>query len=184
MTKKMPLSILSILLAAGLAGAQEKTERPKRTPTPVKLQVVYSRYQGEKKVSSLPYVLSFNTDDRPARLRMGVMVPIQTVVNSTPTMTYKDVGNNIDCNAESVDDGRFKLACSFEQSSLTSVDAERNSGAATSGIPLTPLAPLIRTFRTEANLILRDGQTVQYTAATDPVTGEVLKIDVTLNVVR
>jgi hypothetical protein len=32
--------------------------------------------------------------------------------------------------------------------------------------------------------MLRDGQSTQYTAATDPVSGEVLKIDVTLTVVK
>jgi hypothetical protein len=32
--------------------------------------------------------------------------------------------------------------------------------------------------------VLRDGQSAQMIASTDPVTGEVVKIDVTLNVVR
>jgi hypothetical protein len=34
------------------------------------------------------------------------------------------------------------------------------------------------------NLVLRDGQTRQFTAATDRVTGEVVKVDVTLRVVK
>jgi hypothetical protein len=33
-------------------------------------------------------------------------------------------------------------------------------------------------------MVLRDGQTAQSTSATDPISGEVLKIDVTLNVVK
>jgi hypothetical protein len=43
---------------------------------------------------------------------------------------------------------------------------------------------LLRTFNTEATLYLRDGQTAQYAMATDPVTGEVLKVDVTLTVIK
>ena len=31
---------------------------------------------------------------------------------------------------------------------------------------------------------MRDGQTVQTVASTDPVTGEVVKIDVTMNLVK
>jgi hypothetical protein len=45
-------------------------------------------------------------------------------------------------------------------------------------------APLFRRFETAIEVILRDGQTVQTIASTDPVTGEVVKIDVTLNVVK
>ena len=40
---------------------------------------------------------------------------------------------------------------------------------------------MLRNFRSQTNVILRDGQSVQYVAATDPVSGELLKIDVTLN---
>jgi hypothetical protein len=33
-------------------------------------------------------------------------------------------------------------------------------------------------------MILRDGQTMQYASATDPVSGEVMKIDVTLSLAK
>ena len=49
--------------------------------------------------------------------------------------------------------------------------------------PLTT-QPIIRQFRALFRLLLRDGQTVQGTMATDPVSGRVLKLDVTLNVVK
>ena len=50
----------------------------------------------------------------------------------------------------------------------------------------TPLAnvPAFRTFKSTFVPILRDGQTAQYTAATDPVIGEVVKIDVTVTVLK
>ncbi len=44
--------------------------------------------------------------------------------------------------------------------------------------------PVIRTFRTSLKLLMRDGQTVQSTMATDPVSGRVLKVDITLSVVK
>jgi hypothetical protein len=180
--KRTFLMATSVLLA-GVAIAQDKpaAERPRKTSVPLKLQVVYSRYQGEKRVSNVPYTLLFNSDERPVQLRMGATVPIQTMANNVVTVSYKDVGNHLDCNAESVDDGRFRLACSFEQSSVTSGDSERGL---VGNVPLTSLAPVLRNFRSTANVSLRDGQSVQLTAATDPQTGDVMKIDLTLNVVK
>jgi hypothetical protein len=43
---------------------------------------------------------------------------------------------------------------------------------------------LFRRFDTNLNAVLRDGQSLQTVASTDPVTGEVVKIDVTLSVMR
>jgi len=42
----------------------------------------------------------------------------------------------------------------------------------------------VRTFRTTNQLVLRDGQSSEFTAATDKVTGEVIKAAVTLTVVK
>ncbi len=181
MTRNARLVVIPLLLFGGWAPAQEKpADKPRLVATPLKLQIVYSRYQGEKKLSSVPYSLSVNADDRGARLRMGVQVPITTQNKDGVSVQYRDVGNNIDCSARTVEDGRFRLECSFEQSSLYSSDAERRPAG--EGSPLT--SPMIRMVRSDATLTLRDGQTVQHTAATGPVSGEVLKIDVTLNVVK
>jgi len=45
-------------------------------------------------------------------------------------------------------------------------------------------APTIRTFTSSFSLLLKDGQTAQHTAATDPVSGEVLRVDVTLAILK
>ena len=45
--------------------------------TPLKLQFVISKYQGDKKISSVPYVVSVNANQRRnTSLRMGGQVPI------------------------------------------------------------------------------------------------------------
>lgn len=185
MTSKLTSALVSMILVAGTATAQEKSLIPRKTPTPLKLQIVYSRLQGEKKISSIPYLLAVNADDRFSQLRLGIEVPIQVGTKGGEVQfQYKNVGTSMDCGAEALDEGRFKINCTFEQSSVYSADRERNTS--TSAIGEVPLAntPLFRTFKSSTNLILRDGQTSQYTAATDPVSGEVLKIDVTLNVVK
>ena len=183
-TKKMTIATLALALTVLGGGAraderEEKAPRPPRSPTPLKVLVVFTTYQGEKKVASLPYTLSVSADDRPTRLRMGINVPLKFEGKEYPgNVVYKSVGNSVDCNAEALDDGRFKLALALEQSSLYAEGERRGPGAAGDG------PPLLRTFNSEANLLLRDGQTVQYTAAADPVSGEVLKIEVTLNVAK
>ena len=184
MVRKWSAAFIFLILAVGTAGAEEeKAEKPRRVPTPLKLQIVFTRYQGEKKVSSVPYVLSLGADDRSAKLRMGIQVPIR-VQGSQGQVSYKDVGNNLDCGAESLADGRFKVACSCEQSSVYTAQHEnRATGSAVGDVPLEDV-PLFRVFRSDANLVLRDGQSAQYTSATDPVSGEVLKIDVTLSVLK
>jgi len=44
--------------------------------------------------------------------------------------------------------------------------------------------PSIQSFRANESLLLRDGQSLQFTTATDKVTGDVMKVDVTLTVVK
>jgi len=171
-------AILPFLLIAGIASGQEKAERPRKAPTPVRLQITLARYQGEKKVTAAPYTLSFCADDRPARLRMGTRIPVQISKETPGQVSYQDVGNNIDCSAEALGDGRFKLTCTFEQSSVYSPEARGTTEASPGPVPL------FRTFRTDVTLFVHDGQAIQYTSAADPVSGETLRVDGTLSVVK
>ena len=41
---------------------------------------------------------------------------------------------------------------------------------------------VFRSFDSDNTLVLRDGQTRQYVAAADPVSGETIRVDVTLTV--
>jgi hypothetical protein len=51
-------------------------------------------------------------------------------------------------------------------------------------MPLLRDMPVFRNFKTRTTLLLRDGQSRQFTAATDRVSGETVRIDVTLRVVK
>src|SRR5262245_39407631 len=87
---------------------------------PLSVDVTGTRYQGEKKISSMPYMLAVNANKLgqagPALLRMGAKVPVSTIAappgNPAGTtgplpgpVNYQDIGTNIDCNAKVVDDG-------------------------------------------------------------------------------
>ncbi len=179
MTSRSIPAIVPFLLLAGLARGQEKAEPIRKQPIPVRLQISLARYLGEKKVSSAPYTLSFCANDRPARLRMGTRIPIRAG-KEAGEVTYQDVGNNIDCSAESGADGRFRLQCTLDQSFVYTPEGELRTGQERAPGPV----PLFRTFRTEVTLLVRDGQAAQYTSAADPVSGETLRVDGTLSVVH
>jgi hypothetical protein len=166
---------------SAVAAAQDKP--PAKEIVPLKIQVVISRYQGEKRVSSMPYMLSVNANEvRATNLRMGAQVPVMMgqppAVDGKPgvqAFNYKDVGTNIDCSATTHDDGRFRLQITIED---TSVIADAADATVMKG------TPSFRSFRSSEYLLIKDGQSIQFTTATDKVTGDVVKIDLTLTVIK
>jgi len=160
------------------------TPAPARDQPVLKVLVVISRYQGDKKISSHPYTLSVTPNARAASIRMGLQVavpasPLPAADGKTPpaAINYRDVGTSIDCLARSLDDGRFRLELTIDESSLVADDKGQPSFA--TGIPQ------FRSFRISGETaVLRDGQSAQLTSAAERVTGEVARVDVTLTVVK
>jgi hypothetical protein len=171
------VALLGLTLLSAPARAQEKTEPPasRKNPIPVKVQVVFARYAGEKKTSSLPYTLPIGAPGRPARLRMGIEVP---VVLDGSKQQYRNVGTNLDCSAEPLDDGRYRLELTVEQSSIHVPEQEKKAAGS------SPENPLFRTFNVFFTVFLRDGQSASHVLAADPLSGETLKLDVTLTVLK
>jgi len=179
------------MLVLGVAGAAMAQPPAPTPPAPkerqsLKVQIVLSRYQGEKKMSSLPNTLTVTTNAQPTSLRMGGQLPIAVtqMVFSEPgadskpmtSYNYKDVGTSIDCAAVGVEGGRYSLRITIEDSSVYPDDSA--AGAAKAG------HPSFRSFKSDETIVLADGQSSQYTTATDKVTGEVVKVDVTLTVLK
>jgi hypothetical protein len=150
---------------------------------PLRVQVVMSRYQGEKKVSSLPYVLGVLANGQKTSLRMGIQVPILMGMKTEspvmpPSYNYKDVGTNIDCQAQDAGTGQYSLNLVIEDTSIH-VDSSAKSDK-----QIARDVPAFRSFNASFGMLLRDGQTLQYASATDPISGEVMKIDITLTIVK
>jgi hypothetical protein len=158
------------------AGAQ--SQEPEQAPTPVRVEVIFSKYQGDELTTRLPYAMMVNAEEEPQshHLRMGIEVPVS--VGSQGTQQYRNVGTNIDCRARTLSEGRYMVELTVEQSSMypaESVTASGRQGQAEGN-------PLFRTFSSNFRPILRDGESVQLTTATDPVSGEVSKLEVSLKV--
>ena len=182
MTLIRRLSLVLVFVAA-VSAAHAQEHAPAPPVTTIRLQVVLSRYEGERKTSSLPYTMTVNAGDieNRVRLRMGVALPVTGVSSSGPTVTMTDIGTNMDCTATPIDDGRFRVTLAVNHSSVYESDQKHLQAA----VPRPGDAgQLIRSFTSSFSLLLRDRETGESIAATDPVTGEVMKIDVTLTVVK
>jgi Bacterial type II and III secretion system protein len=178
------------------ASAQQGASGAKQTPQniPLELQVVIARYQGDKRVSSLPYVLSLKSNAPNAgipansSLRLGSRVPIRTQVvvpaadgkpaTTSNSVTYENVGMNIDARATALDDGRFEVTLVINESSVITDPQDLK------GTPGTDSYPVFRSYQSNNTVFVKDGQTSQFTAATDRVNGEVVRVEVKLTIVK
>ena len=77
MTKHL-IKLASIIAAASVLGATVRAQDAPKGPVPLRLQVVISKYQGDKKISSLPYTLSLNSD----RMRASSVITASAKANS------------------------------------------------------------------------------------------------------
>ena len=183
--------------------AQQPEARPVPPPAlptiPVKVDVTLARYQGEKKVSSLPFSLYASAGPSmrgQVSMRMGIDVPVgtstTTETRTVPTSSngatnatgatstrveYRNIGTNIDTYVTRTDELRFSVYVNVNDSSIYTADGDSKNLK-------TADAAAFRTFSTSNTVTLRDGQTVQFGMGTDKVSGEVLKIEVTLTVIK
>jgi hypothetical protein len=174
------------------AESQPRTEAdsrsaPAREIVPLDIEVVVSRYQDDKRVSSAPYSLAVNANEGGASLRMGADVPVPTMMGPRQAsgaseampgpVTYRTIGTNIDSRATTIDNSRFQVSITVSDTSVYT-----NVGEGT--VPSAGGMPVFRSFSSQNTVLLRDGQTRQFTAAVDRVNGEVVRIEVTLRVVK
>src|SRR5262245_17259841 len=132
MNRVVPVvAIMLTIGAGGVAGqAQSQPAPPAPQPAaarpesvqarPVRLQVVLSRFNGDKRVAHQPYGLSTVANGRPKILRIGAEVPIASGAAPTkdsPSPSYKSVGTNIVAEVTANEDGRYLVSVVAESSS-------------------------------------------------------------------
>src|SRR5262249_17404060 len=161
----------------------------------LKVQVVFTEYEGDKKLKSLPYTFLVTTrtrDDNPlAKIRVGNRVPVYIgggpggSGQAAQAYTYLDVGTNIDGWAEGVGPGQYRVHLNLERSWVdgnVSVPIEK-AGAAQNVSPEFS-QPIVRQYKAELTPILRDGQTLETNLATDPLNGRLVKLEVSISVLK
>ena len=184
---KIMTATIAVLTTATLVAqdSQPAAQNRPATPTSLKVSLVFSRYQGDKRISSVPHTLWVTaTDGRtPTTLRLGTQIPVPSMVfgkdgEKTQSYNYRDVGTNIDVNATTALDGFYKLQITITDSSVYYPDQSEPAARSTTASG----APAFRNFNSSFTLLMKDGQTAQSTAVTDPVSGQTIKLDATLNV--
>ena len=189
-------SVANAALLVAPANAQPAKSGTPPVPgvTALMVDVTISRYQGDKRTSHLPYTIAVLPNSDRSNLRVGgdVAIPSTTFTPSqtggkeagdtkgTPltSFNYRTIGTNIDVTAAALDDGRYRLIISVEDSSVYP------PGETAKNMTTVPGAPAFRSLRSSNTLVLRDGQSVDYTAATDRISGEVARISVKMTVVK
>ncbi|MHB8502987.1 MAG: hypothetical protein ACYDCG_14550 [Candidatus Acidiferrales bacterium] len=187
--------ILLLGMLSPIVLAQDKTKSDDKAKaevqsTSIKLQIVFAEFDADKKVKSLPYVMYMNAPDaaeiKPGwdKLRIGSRIPVYT---GNSQMQYQDVGTNIDARSAYADDGHLLLQLDLERSwvegdvSVPITKADAASSDTSSG---HFREPIIRSFRSELYLKLREGQPVESTVATDPISGKIMKVEISFTVVK
>lgn len=175
--------------AAERAAAAEAAHQRDLAAVPLKVKIVLSKYQGDRKISSLPYELTVRTEFGPSNIRMITQVPVRSFGAATSgdpiqaarvgPFTYRDVGTSIDASARNLDAGRFAVDVIIEDTSIFKDDERKGAGAAQADDQ-----PVLRRYRTQNNLIMKDGQSAELTVASDKVTGEVVKAEVSISVLK
>jgi type II secretory pathway component GspD/PulD (secretin) len=182
------MSMIALVPRVALAQPEKPAAGSSPVPSSIVVEVTIARYQGDKRISSFPYTVAVTADNRVSNLRVGGQIPIPSTTLTPATATseakvgqsysYRDIGTSIDITAAPVEDGRYRVLLSVEESSVYPA-----SEAVKNNISTVP-APSFRSLRSNNAVILRDGQTVEYVAATDRVTGETARIGVKLTVLK
>lgn len=181
------LTIIAILLALTIAVPARVTSA--QTPAPaggsqgpvatLKLTVVISRFSGEKKIGNLPFVLLLTPAEDRTTVQMSSSVPVPQTIgkDGLQSFSYQNIGTNISASAgKEITGGQYVVSLNISDSQMLS-DAAAPSEA-TKGLMR------MQSFSSGVRLPLRDGQTITYNAATDKLTGDLVKVEVTLNVLK
>lgn len=157
----------------------------------LKVQVVFTEYEGDKKLKSLPYTFLITTHTRDAsgeaKVRVGSRVPVY--IGGSQNVTYLDVGTNIDCRAMVVSANEYQIFLSLERSwvdgdvsiPIQGVAASTSGGEAHA--PQFP-QPVIRQYRADLSPMLKDGQSFETSLATDPLSGRTMKVEVSVSTIK
>lgn len=160
--------VVRVDVAVTPAPAPQAASTSGREPARLRARLVLTRRQGETKVARRPYSIVLAAGEEAANVFSGSMLPVQTNVQGKPTVALKDVGAGLRLAARRAPDGRYRLDVSFSDGVLAPGKA----------------APRVRTFQSDSQLFVQDGETVTVASAVDPETGETVEAELTLDGVR
>jgi hypothetical protein len=130
---------------------------------------VLQRRKAGQVLASRPYFIALPaSDDRPASVFSGAMLPLEVTHQGQATIMLKDIGAGARLGARRIADGSYRLDLSLSDGTL----------ASTGG------TPRVNAFQVESRLYLREGESVVVASALDPTSGVEIEAEVTLEPAR
>jgi hypothetical protein len=182
MWKRIGSYACAAVLATGLgAWAQEAAGgKPQEAEKPpgkrLRLQVKETRLRGDAVATSRTSTLVLHADTGSAFLFVGTQLAITQNERESSTTQFKNAGVTVKVNVAALPDGRYRLEAEYENSQKRGLAVERAPGVVTAG------NPVLQTVKARSVVTLRDGESVPFANAVDPVTGEVVRVELTLAV--
>ena len=173
MRKRIGPLVCAALLAA--AGAQTQ-ESPKAPGKRLRLQVQEIRERGNVPTTSRTSTLLLHADAGSAFLFVGTQLAITQSERETSTTTFKNAGVAVRVWVTALPDGRYQLKTEYEDSQKRGLAVERAPGPVTGGNPVLQVVKA-----RSGGVTLADGETLPFASAVDPVTGEVVRVVLTLS---
>lgn len=180
MRKTIGICVWAALLAVApgaraqpAAGAKPE-EAPKPAGKRLRLQVQETRQRGDAAAVSRPSTLLLHADAGPARLFLGTQLAMTTSDKETTTTNFKNAGVAVRVNVTTLPDGRYRVDAEYENSQKRGLAVERAPGPVTGG------NPVLQVVKTRSRLTLREGESLPLASAVDPVTGELVRVELVL----
>jgi hypothetical protein len=176
MRKGMGLLVSAALLAAapGVWAQESALAKPQEKPPGkrLRLQVQETRQRGNAPPTSRTSALLLHADAGPASLFVGTQVAITQVERDSSTTTFKNAGVAVRVRVHSLPDGRYRLQLEYEDNPKRGMTVERAPGTASN--------PVLQVVKTRSGVTLGEGESVPFANAVDPVTGESVRVELTL----
>jgi hypothetical protein len=178
MTKTIGICTWAVFLAA--ASCVQAQDAPAKAPEEYKapgkrllVRFQETRLRGESTTATRPYIVALHADAGQARVFVGAQVPITVSDEDGLATLIKGAGVDAQVSVATLPEGRYRLNAKFEENSVLGTDA--GTEATTAGGN-----PILRAVKGQSRLTLREGETVPFASAVDPVTGEVVRVDLTV----
>jgi len=172
MRKRIGLLVSAALLAAAFAQTQESA---KTSGKRLRLQVQETRERGNAPTTSRTSTLLLHADGGQASLFAGTQLAITLNGREASTTTFKNVGISVKVRVAALSDGRYQLQAEYEDGQKRGLAVERAPGPVTGGNPVLQFVKA-----KSLGLTLSEGETLPFASAVDPVTGEVVRVALTL----
>jgi hypothetical protein len=152
-------------------------------PNLVDLSVEFDRHLGGTRTSHATYALRLPDNGSGGEVRAGVQAPVRNP-GGGQTTTFKNQGTVVQCQPQTLGDGRYRLPCFLQQNGpYAGKEDWGDLGAAETAFSLGG-SPVVHKLGVMTELLVLDGETVVWPLGTDPVTGEEVNVKLTLKAVE